>query len=152
MNAMKTYRISRYVSTAALAALLPLAIASSRAASAPSVLNTDDAVLQQAQLRRVDWDDAKRHKLRRAFWLLENTKDDYGGHKEKAKEEMKKAGLNMGIDLHGESFPAEGQRASDEHLREAKHLLEDIVDPGHHKEHEHIWKAIQEIDRSLRRA
>ena len=149
---MKTYRISRYTSLAALAALLPLATAASRAASAPSSLVANAAVLQPVELQRVDWDDAKRHKLRRAFWLLEFTKDDYGGHKEKAKEEIKKAGHDMGIDLHSESFPAEGQRVSDERLREAKHLLEDIVDPGHHREHEHIWRAVQELDRALRRA
>jgi hypothetical protein len=149
---MKTYRISQYASMAALAALLPLATGTSRAAVNPSALSVDAAVAQDAQLQRVDWDEAKRHKLRRAYWLLEFTKDDYGGHKGKAIEEMKKAGHDMGIDLHSESFPAEGQRVSDERLREAKHLLEDIVDPGHHHEHEHIWRAIQELDRALRRA
>ncbi len=149
---MKTYRITQYASMAALAALLPLAAGTSRAAVNPSALSLDSAVAQDAQFQRVDWDDAKRHKLRRAYWLLEFTKDDYGGHKEKAKQEIKKAGHDMGIDLHGESFRPEGQRASDERLREAKHLLEDIVDPGHHREHEHIWRAIQEIDRALRRA
>jgi hypothetical protein len=149
---MKIRRISNYASVAAVAAFLPLAIATSRAASSPSQLNADDVVLQQAQLQRVDWDDAKRHKLRRAYWLIENTKDDYSGHKEKAKEEIKKAGENMGLDLHGEHFGDESQRRSDERLREARQLLMDIVDPGHHKEHEHIWKAVQEIDKALRRA
>src|SRR5580658_1928846 len=151
MNTMKTYRISQYASMAALAALLPLATATNRAASNPSALSVDGAQLQQAQPRPVDyvWDEGKRHKLRRAYWLLEFTKDDYGGHKGKAIEEMKKAGHDMGIDLHSESFPAEGQRVSDERLREAKHLLEDIVDPGHHREHEHLWHAIQELDRAL---
>jgi hypothetical protein len=155
MNAMKTYRVSRLAALAALPLLLPLTTATSRAASNPSnpsALSVDSAVPQDAQFQRVDWDDAKRHKLRRAYWLLEFTKDDYGGHKLKAIEEMKKAGHDMGIDLHGESFPAEGQRASDERLREAKHLLEDIVDPGHHREHEHIWNAIQHLDKALRRA
>lgn len=71
---MKTCRISYCASVAALAALLPLAISNSRAASAPSHLDADGAVLQQAQLSRVEWwNDAKRHKLRRAFWILENT-------------------------------------------------------------------------------
>jgi hypothetical protein len=149
---MKTYRISQYASMAALAALLPLGTPPSRAASNPSAQRVDSAVVQNAQLQRVDWDDAKRHKLRRAYWLMEFTKDDYGGHKGKAIEEMKKAGHDMGIDLHSEHFPDESQHASDERLREAKHLLEDIVDPGHHREHEHIWHAIQELDRALRHA
>jgi hypothetical protein len=148
---MKIDRISQYVSMAALAALLPLALASSRAASAPSLLDADGAMLQQAQLRRVEWvwDDAKRHKLRHAYWLLEQADRDYGGHKDKAIEEIRKAGKLMGLDLRGEGFGGERQPWSDVRLVEAKHTLEDIVDPSHRREHEHIWKAIVQINRAL---
>jgi hypothetical protein len=146
---MKTCRISRYASMAALAALLQLATATSRAASTPSNLAADGAVLQQAQLQRVDWDDAKRHKLRRAYWLLEQADRDYGGHKGKAIEFIKRAGKYMGLDLHGEGYGGEHQKWSDERLREARQLLIDIVDTGHQHEHEFIWKAIKELDRAL---
>jgi hypothetical protein len=146
---MKIHRVYNYVSMAALAALLPLAVASSRAASAPSTLDADGAVLQQAQLRRVDWDDAKRHKLRHAYWLLEQSDRDYKGHKGKAIEEIKKAAKMMGMDLHGEGYSGEHQPWSDERLREARHALEDIVDKGHEHEHEHLWKAISEINKAL---
>jgi hypothetical protein len=146
---MKIRSISNYASLAALAALLPLAIASSRAASNPSHLDADGAALQQAQPRRVDWNDAKRHKLRRAYWLLEQADRDYKGHKGKAMEEIKKAGKIMGLDLHGEGYGGEHQPWSDERLREARRALEDIVDKGHEHEHEHIWKAIKEIDKAL---
>jgi len=134
---------------AALAALLPLGLASSRAALAPSSLNADGAALQQAHPRPLSWEEAKRHKLRRAYWLLEQGDRDYKGHRAKAIEEIKKAGEIAGMDLHGEGYGGEHQKWSDERLREAKHLLEDIVDKSHEHEHEHIWKAIKEIDRAL---
>jgi len=146
---MKIRCISSYASVTALAALLPLSIATSHAASNPSQLNADGAVLQQGQLQRVDWDDAKRHKLRHAYWLLEQADRDYGGHKGKAMEEIKKAGKIMGMDLHGEGYSGAHQKWSDERLREAKQLLIDIVDTHHEHEHEHIWKAIQEINKGL---
>jgi hypothetical protein len=147
---MKICRLSHYASWAALAALLPLAMATSRAASAPSHLDADGAVLQQARLQRVEWwDDAKRHKLRHAYWLLEQADRDYNGHKGKAMEEIRKAGRIMGMDLHGEGYGGERQPWSDERLIEAKHTLEEIVDPGHRREHEHIWKAIQQINKAL---
>jgi hypothetical protein len=149
MNAMKIRRISNYASIAAVAAFLPLAIATSRAASNPSQQNADGSVLQQSQLQRVDWDDAKRHKLRHAYWLLEQADRDYGGHKGKAMEEIKKAGKLMGMDLHGEGYGGEHQRWSDERLREARQSLVDIVDTHHEREHEHIWLAIKELDRAL---
>jgi hypothetical protein len=148
---MKRDCISHYASMAALAALLPLALANSRAAFAPSPLDADGAVLQQGQLRRVDWvwDDLKRHKLRHAYWLLEQADRDYGGHKGKAMEEIKRAAKFMDLDLHGEGYGGEHQPWSDARLLEAKHTLEEVVDPGHRREHEHIWKAIQQINIAL---
>jgi hypothetical protein len=146
---MKIRCLFKYASTAALAAFLPLGIASSRAASAPTILDANGAVLQQAQARPISWEEAKRHKLRHAYWLLEQADRDYGGHRKEAMKEIKKAGDIIGLDLHGEGYGGEHQKWSDERLREAKQLLVDIVDKSHEREHEHIWKAIKEIDRAL---
>jgi|ERR1700722_9077051 len=146
---MKIRRISNYASIAAVAAFLPLAISTTHAASNPSQLNASDAVLQQSQLNRVDWSDEKRRKLRRAYWLLEGADRDYKGHKGKAMEEIKKAAKFMDLDLHGEGYGGVRQAWSNERLHEAKKALEDVVDTHHEREHEHIWKAIQEIDRAL---
>ena len=76
MNAMKISCLSKYASLAALAAFLPLGIASSRAASAPTSLIADSAEFQQAHPQPVAWDEAKRHKLRHAYWLLEQALSD----------------------------------------------------------------------------
>jgi hypothetical protein len=146
---MKLRPIANYASIAAVAAFLPLANLSSHAASNPSQLNADGAALQQAQPKRVDWSDEKRRKLRRAYWLLEGADRDYKGHRGKAMEEIKKAAKFMDLDLHGDGYGGVRQPWSNERLHEAKKALEDIVDTHHEHEHEHIWKAIQEIDRAL---
>ena len=151
MNAMKIRRISNYASMMAMAALLPLGIASGRAASNPSHLDADGAVLEQAQPKRVDWEDERRHKLRRAYWLLESAESDYNGHKGKAMAEIKEAAKVMGLDLHGEKFGTgtENQKRSDLRLREAKQLLKDIIEKPRERQHDRLTKAIEEIDRAL---
>jgi|SRR5580658_788867 hypothetical protein len=146
---MKIYCLSRYVSIAALAALLPLGVASSRAASTPTSLDADGAALQQAHPQPVIWEEAKRHKLRHAYWLLEQADRDYAGHRARAMEEIKKAGDIIGLDLHGEGYGGEHQKWSDDRLREAKHLLEDIVEKSGGHEHEHIRIAIHELNKAL---
>jgi hypothetical protein len=148
---MKLYRVNlrNYVSAAAGAALLSLGIASGRAASAPSTLDVNIAGLQTAQFRTVEWEEAKKHKLRHAYWLLEQSDRDYKGHRVKAMEEIKKAGGIIGLDLHGEGYGGEHQVWSDERLREAKHLLEDVVEKSGGREHEHVRLAIRELNRAL---
>jgi hypothetical protein len=146
---MKISCLSKYAPVAALAALLPLGIASGRAASSPTTLDADGAALEQAHPQRVVWEEEKRHKLRHAYWLLEQADSDYHGHRAKAMAEIKKAGEIIGLDLHGEGYGGEHQKWSDARLREARQLLIDIVDKSHQREHEHIWKAIKELDRAL---
>ena len=148
---MKICRISHYASTAALAALLPLAIASGRAASAPSNLDAGAATLQPAHPQPVAWwNEEKRHKLRHAYWLLEQADKDYNGHRVKAMEAIRKAAKLMGeFDLHGDGYGGERQRWSDARLREARGLLEDIVDKSAGREHEHIRTAVRELNKAL---
>ena len=146
---MKIYCLKNYASVAVMAALLPLGGASSRAASVPTTLDASGPTLQQSQFQRVEWVEEKRHKLRHAYWLLEQADRDYGGHRTKAKEEIKKAGDIIGLDLHGEGYGGEHQKWSDERLREAKHLLDDVVEKSGGKEHEHIRTAIKELNKAL---
>jgi hypothetical protein len=137
---------------AALAAitLLPTGTLSARAATfQPATLEANDASAGQATLQPVDWDDRKRFKLRHAYWLLEQADKDYRGHREAAMKQIKKAGEMMRLDLHGDGWGGEKQRWSDERLREARGLLEDIVDKGGRREHEHIRAAIRELNKAL---
>ncbi len=147
---MKTCRISSYASMAALAALLPLGLTSSRAASNLSSLNADGAVLQQANPRPMAWEEVKKHKLRQAFWLMEQADKDYKGHRAVAMKEVRKAGELIGMDLHGDGYGGKPQAKSDARLREAKVLLEEVVEAtGGAAEHEHIRTAIKELDKAL---
>jgi hypothetical protein len=96
------------------------------------------------------WDDSKREKLRHAYWILEGADRDYHGHKVAAMEQIKKAGEIIGMDLHhGKGYGGKHQPWSDARLREARGLLQDVVSDSGGKEHEHIHKAIHELDHAL---
>lgn len=146
---MKLRSISNFVSLAASLAVLPFGLAATPAAS--SAANPDAAVApqQSSPLQRVGWEEKKKHKLRHAYWILEQTDRDYHGHREVALKEIRKAGKIIGMDLKGEGYGGEKQHWSDERLREAKSDLKDIVEETGGKEHEHIRAAIKEIDRAL---
>jgi hypothetical protein len=147
---MKIQRLSDYVSMAALAALLPFTMMSSRAAQAPSILDANNAVLQQAQPQRVAWEEAKRHKLRTAYWLLEHADREYDGHRKEAMKEVKKAGDVIGMDLHGEGYEGEPKWEADKRLREARKLLKEVrLETGGGEEHRHLRLAVHEIDVAL---
>ena len=64
-------------------------------------------------------------------------------------KEIKKAGEIIGLDLHGEGYSGEHQKWSDDRLREARHLLQDVVEKSGGREHEHIRLAIKELDKAL---
>jgi hypothetical protein len=149
MIAMRIFRKSYFGSIVALAVLSALGSASSRAASVPSSLDANRAVLQQAQPEPVEWLEVNRRKLRHAYWLLEQADRDYRGHRVKAMEAIRKAGGVIGLDLHGDGYGGLRQPWSDVRLREARTLLEDIVDISVGREHEHIRTAIRELNRAL---
>jgi len=135
---------------AAMAAFLPFSTLSGRAAVAPSTLDANNSVLQQAQPQRIDWEEAKRHKLRTAYWLLEHAERDYDGHRKVALKEVKKAGDVIGMDLHGEGYGGEPKWESDKRLREARRLLKEVrLETGGGEEHKHLRIAITEINLAL---
>jgi hypothetical protein len=149
---MKVCRIFNYASIAALAALWPLGIASSRGSTAPSVL--DAPALQEAHPQRIEWwGEERKHKLRHAYRLLEFAKRDYDGHRIKAKAEVKKAADILGLDLHGGGYdwePGESRWESDKMLRESRRLLKEVrEETGGGEEHKHLRIAIHEIDTAL---
>jgi hypothetical protein len=147
---MKIKYLSHYAPKAALAALLPFSVLSSRAATQPSSLDANTAVLRQAQFQRVDWEESKRHKLRTAYWLIEHADRDYEGHRKVALKEVKKAGDVIGMDLHGDGYSGEAKWESDKQLREARRLLKEVrLETGGGEEHKHLRTAIKEIDLAL---
>jgi hypothetical protein len=146
---MKLRFIANFTSVAALAAILPLGISSAHAVSATTVPVAGDTVVQPSQFQRVNWGEAKKRKLRRAYWLLEIADRDYEGHRVKAMEEVKKAGDIIGMDLHGDGYGGEKKPLSDERLHEAKTLLVEVAEETGGKEFEHLHTAIRELNHAL---
>ncbi len=133
-----------------MVALLPFSILSSRANPAPSSLDANNSVLQQARPQRIDWEEAKRRKLRTAYWLIEHSDREYEGHRKMALKEVKKAGEIIGMDLKGEGYGGEAKWESDKQLREARKLLKEVrLETGGGEEHKHLRTAIKEIDLAL---
>ncbi len=151
MKIFGTAKLKRIATLASTVAFLPLGSVIASATPVPSVLQTDSGLYQSSDFQQVDWDDAKRKKLRHAFWLLNESDRDYDGHKAKAIEEIKEAGRIMGIDLKkGEGWGGEHQKWSDARLREARDLLIEVAEKsGGPREHEHLRKSIHEIDKAL---
>lgn len=147
---MKTRSIIAQISTGAGLALLSFGISNAHASSPTPVPNTGP--IFQYQYRPVAWEHSRVEKLQHAYHLLEHAEADYGGHKGLAMKEIKKASDVLGVEVHGNGHWAaeEGQWNSDRHLREAKHLLEDVSsETGGGEEQAHLHKAIKEIDRAL---
>ncbi|HEX3717432.1 MAG TPA: hypothetical protein VH595_05640 [Verrucomicrobiae bacterium] len=144
-------KLMKFVSVAAFAAILPYGISTARAVSASPIPLDGDSAVQAPQLRvEFHWDEGRKEKLRHAFWILEGADRDYHGHKAAAMEEIRKAGEIIGMDLHhGHGYGGERQPWSDARLREARGLLEDVASDSGGKEHEHIHKAIHELDHAL---
>jgi hypothetical protein len=149
---MNVRSISQIASVAALAAMLPVGISTARAVSAPAAPLAGDSVVQPAQFQRVEWTEAKRIQLRRAYWLIEHSKRDYNGHRIKAMEHVKKAGEALGMDLHGEGYKGEHkQGTSDERMREAKDLLKEAIreTDSRTKEYTRLQDALREVIQAL---
>ena len=148
---MKFRSVANFVSVAASAAILPLGISSAHAVSPATVPVAGEAVVQSSQFQRVELNEDRKAKLRRAFWLLEHADGDYAGHRVKAMEHIRHAGEILGIDLRGKGY-GEGikQAESDERLHEARELLKDVVRESGLKEQETLQKAIREINDALR--
>jgi hypothetical protein len=146
--------IPNLVSAAALAAALQIGTFNAHAVAAPVVPLGKAAVIQETQPTQpvaYEWTEEKRTQLRRAYWLLEHANADYGGHRIKAMEHIKKAGESYGIELHGKGYDGEHkQSTSDERLREAKKELQKFFGEGNSKDLPHIDNAIMEINHALK--
>jgi hypothetical protein len=146
---MKLRNFAKIVSFAAGMAILPLTLAANQASSPTAPSDLSVAPYQSPSFDRVGWDEAKRKKLRHAYWILEQADHNYAGHRARAMDEIRKAGKIMDLDLKGDGYGGERPHWSDALLREARRNLQDIVEESGGAEHKHIRLAIKEIDHAL---
>ena len=146
---MRLRYIAQSVSLAAGMAILPLSLAANQAPAPTAPSDLSIAPDQSPSFDRVGWDEAKRKKLRHAYWILEQADHDYAGHRGKAMEEIRRAGRIMGLDLKGDGYGGQRPHWSDALLREARKNLQNIVEESGGEEHKHIRLAIKEIAHAL---
>ena len=92
--------------------------------------------------------------LHRAYRILASGDHDYKGHRAKAMDEVKKAAELLGTDLRGDDKDKTNQALSDDRLREARGLLENVRNSSDVKKEKrvdrHINAAIKQIDEALK--
>lgn len=108
-----------------------------------------------AQLQTVEFrDSAEAGMMHRAYRILASGDHDYHGHRLAAMNQIRKAADLLGVDLTGDDKDHEKQVLSDDRLREARGLLQNVLNASEVKRQKHISKhielAIKEIDVALR--
>lgn len=92
--------------------------------------------------------------LHRAYHILATGDHDYHGHRAEAMKQVKKAADLLGLDLKGDDKDREKQVLSDDKLREARGLLQNVLVASEVKDQGHITKhinaAIKEINTALK--
>ncbi len=96
-------------------------------------------------------------KLREAYMTLYKADHDYHGHRIKAMHELEKACDHLGTDIRGDGHGHERQAVSDEELRKARAIIDEVLHRDVIKGHKeakfvlhHLEKAIKNIDEALR--
>jgi hypothetical protein len=146
---MKLSTFSVVIPAGVALAFLSFGIGSGHAASAAPIQNADGSFVQSFQFQQVGWEQYKIDKLEHAYHLLEHAKGDYSGHRLEALHAIKKAGEVLGVEFHGKDHAEESQWESDKRMREARHLLEDLIVEGKGAEQPHIHRAIKEINKAI---
>jgi hypothetical protein len=107
------------------------------------------------QFETVKFSDTKEaDMLHRAYRILATGDHDYHGHRAEAMKQVKKAADLLGLDLKGDDKDREKQFLSDDKLREARGLLQNVLGASEVKDQGHITKhinaAIKEINTALK--
>lgn len=126
------------------------------AATSPQVAGEPVSASSPAQFQMLAFSDTKEaDMMHRAYHILATGDHDYDGHRVKAMEQIHKAADMLGLDLTGDDKDREKQVLSDDKLREARGLLQNILGASEVKDQKriarHIHAAIKEIDIALKK-
>ena len=64
---------------------------------------------QQPQQYQSNWNDDQRRELRHIYYRLEHATQGFGGHRDNALREIRRAAEQMGMDLHGSGYARQWQ-------------------------------------------
>ncbi|MGH7943247.1 MAG: hypothetical protein ACREFR_19485 [Limisphaerales bacterium] len=99
-------------------------------------------------------DSAEAGMMHRAYRILASGDHDYRGHRVEAMHQIHKAADLLGVDLTGDDKDREKQVLSDGRLREARGLLQNVLNASAVKSQKrishHIERAIKEVGAALR--
>jgi hypothetical protein len=132
-----------------------LGSASVLAVTPPQTANVQATASTSAQIQTIEFrDSAEAGMMHRAYRILASGDHDYHGHRAAAMSQIHKAADLLGVDLTGDDKDREKQVLSDDRLREARGLLQNVLGAAEVKSQKHISHhiedAIKEIDIALR--
>jgi hypothetical protein len=89
-----------------------------------------------------------------AYRSLELADHDYQGHRIKAMEHLRKAGLVLGVDLKGDGKAREQQGTSDSQVKQAQSMLQQmssrkVAGKRHQRAMTHVNNALSELQTAL---
>ena len=128
--------------------------ASLMAVTSPQTASAPVSASAPAQFQMLAFSDtAEADMLHRAYRILAHGDHDYAGHRVKAMNQVHKAADMLGVDLTGDDKDRTKQVLSDDKLREARGLLQNVLGASEVKSQKriarHIHAAIKEIDVAL---
>ncbi len=130
-----------------------LGSASLLAVTSPQTVNTQAAAVSAPQFETVAFKDSKEaDMLHRAYHILATGDHDYHGHRMDAMKQIHKAADLLGVDLTGDDKDHEKQVLSDDRLREAKGLLQNVLGASEVKSQKHISHHIEEAIKQINTA
>jgi hypothetical protein len=116
-----------------------------QAATATMPQTLGSSIAAQNEIQTVAFSDSKEAgMLRQAYLILETGDHDYKGHRVKAMHQIEAAASLLGMNLHGDAKDKQSQSLSDAKLREARGLLENVLNSSEVKNEKHVSKHINE--------
>ena len=150
---MNTNHLKTTAKSAVLVTILTCGV-SLRAATLATLQTLDDSVTGQNQFQTVAMSNFSEAKaLTSAYLILATGDHDYKGHRVKAMHQIEAAGKLLGMDLSGDAKGHKPQALSDDKLREARGMLETVLNAAEVKSQprisKHITEAINQINVAL---
>jgi hypothetical protein len=138
-----------------LTALVSILGGVSLLAATPAQTASAPVSATSAQFQMLAFSDTKEaDMMHRAYRILASGDHDYHGHRVKAMEQVHKAADLLGLDLTGDDKDHQKQVLSDDKLREARGLLQNVLGASEVKSQkrisDHLNAAIKQIDTALR--